>query len=109
MSRDLEGQGAVERWLVELGRHWEIEFPPHEVEARRLALGRFCAMVGQTPDQLIEACMVEANGQRRVAPPAIRKYWTLIREFARQHGPDEGRFVISFFVHNGVLMQAPGA
>ena len=54
MNVELDGQATIGRWLTGLGSYWGGELPGREVEARRQALRRFCAQVGETPDQMIE-------------------------------------------------------
>lgn len=72
-------------------------------------LGRFCALVERTPDQMVEECLkIVQQGSFKLRGKTRRRYVERIEEFERERGGrDHGNHVRSFFIHNGVPIQPP--
>ncbi len=75
-------------------------------------LEAFCRFAGRTPDELIAECSREVEGGKRIRIKKRREYTEKIAEFQRSvdGGPRDqtraGSIVRSFFIHNGIFMQA---
>jgi hypothetical protein len=75
-------------------------------------LNRFVAFVGKDPDTIIEECTREVESGKRIRIKARREYSEKIAEFQAtvEGNPRQqskaANLVRSFFIHNGIFMQA---
>lgn len=93
-------------WRESYQRFWGESLPQEALEV----LERFCALVGQDPDSMVNACLrPQGEGSRfLLSTRARRRYIEQIDAFERQEGSRErANFVRSFFIHNGVAMNPP--
>jgi hypothetical protein len=107
----IEAYESVRTWRRDLSDQWGGD-PIAEEPEKLVALARFCELLGEDPDTIIERCfrIRKSDGERVVSAKWRAHYADKIREF-REHNPDESsqRFcanVLSFLIHNGVLVQA---
>jgi hypothetical protein len=107
----LEGYQSVRTWREDLSQQWGGD-PIAEEPGKLQALERFCAFVGEDPDAIVARCFRtrKSDGQRVISSKWRAHYAQKIREF-RDRNPDTGSQriaadVLSFLIHNGVLLQA---
>jgi hypothetical protein len=101
MNLSGHAEGAVRRWLDALD--------PGTRDSRLSVLGEFCARVGRAPDELVNDCLRRLDsGRFTLRTKARQRYISAIAEFeAAGAGRAAGNVVRSFFIHNGIPMQAP--
>ncbi len=109
MGADFAEYSTVQQWRKGLHEQWGDE---PDMAARHETLQAFCALAGKTPDELIEECTREVESGKRIRIKARREYTAKIAEFqasvegnSRQQAK-AANFVRSFFIHNGIFMQA---
>jgi hypothetical protein len=105
---DISADPAVLAWLASMTEMWGS--PPDErtAAAYLTVLGRFSDEIGQTPSEMIEACTARHEDGRPITTvKGINRYWKLIEARRAEWGQDSSRYLLSFFIHNGVLMQSP--
>ena len=109
-DRPLDSYDSVKTWRQDLSAQWGGD-PLAEDSEKLDALGRFCAFVGEDPDAIVARCfrVRKSDGERVVSVKWRAHYAEKIREFrARGSGENSPRLaadVLSFLIHNGVLMQ----
>ncbi len=107
---DILRYAAVQTWVQGLREQWGEE--PSDLETRLDLLRRFCDCVERDPDALIAECSREVEGGKRIRIKARRLYTGKIAEFQASLPGDAraqaraGNTVHSFFIHNGIFMQA---
>jgi len=106
---DIADYATVQQWRKGLREQWGDE---PDMTARVETLQRFCALAGKNPDDLIAECTREVESGKRIRLKARREYTEKIAEFqasvegnTRQQSK-AANFVRSFFIHNGIFMQA---
>jgi hypothetical protein len=109
MSTTFESSKSVHTWLT--GVHEQSGVSP-ENDARRLhVLAEFCLFVGKDPDQIIDECLRDVDGGKKIRVKGRRFYVQKITEFEQQveGTPSEKRqkanYIRSFLIHNGILLQ----
>lgn len=101
---------AIQTWLHGLTEQWGE--PPGDFDHRVALVEQFCRFVDQDPDALIAACSREVESGKRIRIKARRLYTEKIAEFQDSLEGDTrakgraGNIVRSFFIHNGIFMQA---
>jgi hypothetical protein len=105
----IEEYATAQQWLKGLEAQWG-ETP--DMSARFEMLGRFCTFAGKDPDEMVAECTREVESGKRIRIKARREYTEKIAEFqatvegsARQQSR-AANLVRSFFIHNGIFMQA---
>ncbi len=105
-----KAQTSIDTWRKGLIEQWGEA--PSDFDQRLEVVARFCQFVGQDPDMLIAACSREVESGKRIRIKERRLYTQKITEFqellagdAREKGR-AGNVVRSFFIHNGIFMQA---
>ena len=105
-----KAQSSIETWRKGLIEQWGEA--PSDFDRRVEVVARFCQFVGQEPDGLISACTREVESGKRIRIKERRLYTEKIAEFqesldgdAREKGR-AGNVIRSFFIHNGIFMQA---
>jgi hypothetical protein len=100
---------TVSQWERGLAEQWG-EQP--DMTARLATLEAFTAFAGKDPDTMIEECTREVDSGKRIRIKARREYSEKIAAFQdtvegnpRQQSK-AANFVRSFFIHNGIFMQA---
>ena len=100
---------TVQTWRSGLTEQWGEE---PDMTARVNALERFCDSVGKDPDALIAECTREVEAGKRIRIKARRQFSEQIAEFQAASGGSAreqlklGNTIRSFFIHNGIFMQA---
>ena len=101
---------AVQTWRQGLIEQWGEA--PADFDQRAATLERFCELAGRDPDAMIEECTREVESGKRIRIKARREYSEKIAGFQKTAGADArsqgraGNIVRSFFIHNGIFMQA---
>jgi len=109
-SGDLNRYSTVKTWLGGLAEQWGD--PPGDFPQRVELLQRFCAFVERDPDGIIADCSREVESGKRIRIKARRSYSEKIAEFQQSLEGDAraqaraGNIIRSFFIHNGIFMQA---
>lgn len=110
LARPIGEYATAQAWVQALREQWGEE--PSGLPERFDVLRRFCEFVDRDPDALIGECTREVEGGKRIRIKARRLYSEKIAEFqattgggTRQQGR-AGNTVRSFFIHNGIFMQA---
>ena len=109
LAKPIADYGTVQTWRSGLREQWGEE---PEMAARTSALERFCEFAGKDPDALITECTRQVESGKRIRIKARREYSEKIAEFqaASDGGARDrlklGHTIRSFFLHNGIFMQA---
>jgi hypothetical protein len=100
---------TVQQWARGLKEQWGDE---PDMTDRLETLGRFVEFTGVDPDALIAECTREVESGKRIRVKARRKYSEAIVEFQKTSEGNAraqtkaANLVRSFFIHNGIFMQA---
>jgi hypothetical protein len=115
LAKPLDRYESVATWAKGLREQWGGDPLAEEPEKLR-ALGEFCESVGMDPDQLVAFCFLRrrATGERFASVKRREQVAAKLRELRDARGlagTTAGRRlvadVLSFLIHNGVLMN-PG-
>ena len=100
---------SVRQWARGLKEQWGDE---PEMAQRHAVLQRFADFAGKDPDTMIAECTRDVDSGKRIRIKARREYSERIAAFqatvegsARQQS-NAANLVRSFFIHNGIFMQA---
>src|SRR5690349_6938780 len=104
----MEDYGSVKTWRRDLSEQWGGD-PLAEEPERLAALERFCAFVGEDPDAIVARCfrIRKSDGERVISAKWRSHYAGKVKEF-RDRNADAQRLaadVLSFLIHNGVMLQ----
>jgi hypothetical protein len=100
---------AVQTWLH--GVHEQSGVSPEHDAKRLQVLMEFCARVEKTPDQIIDECLRDVDGGKKIRVKGRRFYAEQITAFEQQAAGSIGEkrqkanYIRSFLIHNGVLLQ----
>jgi hypothetical protein len=100
---------SVRLWARGLKEQWGDE---PDMEPRYAVLQRFADFVGKDPDTMIAECSRNVEGGKRIRIKPRREYTEKIAAFQATVEGDPrqqsraANFVRSFFIHNGIFMQA---
>jgi hypothetical protein len=109
MSMNLNGYKTVQTWIA--GVHEQSDISPENDAKRLQTLAEFCTQIEKNPDQIIEECLRNVDGGKKIRGKGRRFYAEQIAAFEQEAegGPGEKRqkanYVRSFLIHNGVLLQ----
>ena len=110
LTKPVAAYAAVETWKNGLTEQWGEA--PADFDDRAALLARFCEAAERDPDGMIEDCTREVESGKRIRIKARRDYSEKIAAFqasaegdARAQGR-AGNVIRSFFIHNGIFMQA---
>jgi hypothetical protein len=104
---------AVQTWLKNV--HHQSPASTTSDEERLSALLKFCQLAEKDPDEIIEECFrapKEGDEWKHIKFKVRRKYSALIDQAQDElygggiSGRQRGSIIRSFFIHNGVFMQA---
>jgi len=110
LEKPVAGYATVQTWRKGLVDQWGEE--PADFDQRTVTLESFCEVTRRDPDEMIEDCTREVESGKRIRIKARREYSEKIAEFQKVAGTDArsqgraGNIVRSFFIHNGIFMQA---
>lgn len=102
---DISTHESVQKWFTSMEKFWEAELTDRERADRLDALGRFAQAQDSNPDAMVADVLSGDEGA--AALPRVAHYWRQIRSFGEENTRAEASLIMSFFIHNGVLMQAP--
>jgi hypothetical protein len=100
---------TVRQWARGLKEQWGEE---PDMTPRLSTLEAFCAFAGSDPDAMIAACTREVESGKRIRIKARREFTEKIAAFQAQvegnprQQAKAANFIRSFFIHNGIFMQA---
>lgn len=109
MGQEIEDYETVRQWLRGLREQWGEE---PDMTGRYETLARFVAFAGQDPDAMIAECTRAVDSGKRIRIKARKEYSAKIADFqATVEGTPRqqskaANLVRSFFIHNGIFMQA---
>jgi len=110
LTSALNDASTIRTWLHGLTEQWGE--PPVDFDERVEMLGRFCRFIERDPDRLISSCSREVESGKRIRIKERRFYTEKIAEFQESVDGDArakgraGNVIRSFFIHNGIFMQA---
>jgi hypothetical protein len=111
LDRPLREYRTVRTWEEGLRQQWGGD-PLAEDPDKLEALEAFCNFVGEDPDEIVAKCfrVRKSDGERVLSVKWRRHYADKVKEF-RALGPAtdgrrRGAAVLSFLIHNGILIQA---
>ncbi len=100
---------SVQQWAAGLREQWGEE---PDMSERHATLQRFADFTERDPDTMIKDCTREVESGKRIKIKARRQYTEAIAEFQttvegtpRQQSK-AANLIRSFFIHNGIFMQA---
>ena len=109
MAEAIADYDSVRQWARGLKEQWGDE---PEMEQRYAVLQHFADFTGKDPDTMIAECTRDVESGKRIRIKARREYTEKIAAFqsimkgnTRQQSK-AANFVRSFFIHNGIFMQA---
>ncbi|MEO8458637.1 MAG: hypothetical protein ABI559_12610 [Chloroflexota bacterium] len=109
MGEPIADYATVQQWTTGLREQWGEE---PDMADRLAMLQRFVDFAEADPDAIIAECTREVDSGKRIRIKARKKYSAAIAEFqttvegnSRQQAK-AGNLVRSFFIHNGIFMQA---
>jgi hypothetical protein len=100
---------TVQQWARGLKDQWGDE---PDMEQRYAVLQAFVELVGKDPDTIIAECCREVESGKRIRIKARREYTEQITAFQAsvEGNPRQqakaANFIRSFFIYNGIFMQA---
>lgn len=100
---------SVQQWVRGLKEQWGEE---PDMAERYQVLQRFVDFTGTDPDTMIEACTRQVESGKRIRIKGRREYSEKIAEFQAtvEGNPRQqskaANYIRSFFIHNGIFMQA---
>jgi hypothetical protein len=110
LDRSIAEYPSVKTWDEGLRQHWGGE-PLKEDPSMAKALEEFCAFVDEDPDTIVSKLfrIRKSDGERVLSVKWRQHYADKIKEFRAQvpgmEGQRRGSSVLSFMIHNGVLIQ----
>lgn len=109
MGDTIADYASVEQWAKGLREQWGEE---PDMSERHTVLQRFADFAVKDPDTMITDCTREVESGKRIKIKARRRYTEAIAAFqqtvegdARQQSK-AANLIRSFFIHNGIFMQA---
>jgi len=109
MSANFNDNKTVQTWLD--GVHEQSGVSPEADVKRVQVLEEFCTRIGKQPDEIIDDCLRDVDGGKKIRVKGRRFYADKISEFEQQAEGTSGErrqkanYVRSFLIHNGVLIQ----
>jgi len=109
LTQDISQYETVRQWARGLAEQWGEDI---DMRPRQEALVAFVSFVDKDPDTIIAECTREVESGKRIRIKARREYSAKIEEFQATVEGDARKqsktanYVRSFFIHNGIFMQA---
>ena len=109
MTKGIGDYDTVREWARGLKEQWGDD---PDMSARLETLQAFCDFAGADPDAMIAACTREVESGKRIRIKARREFTEKIAEFQAgiEGNPRQkskaANFIRSFFIYNGIFMQA---
>ena len=110
LDRPITDFPSVAAWDESLRKQWGGD-PLAEEPEKLQALESFCAFVANDPDTIVQRCfrVRKSDGARVLSNKWRTHYADQIKAFRAQggaEGPRRAAAVLSFLIHNGILIQA---
>lgn len=111
LDKPVAAYRSVATWGEGLRQQWGGD-PLAEEPEKLKALEEFCAFIGEDPDAIIGRCfrVRKSDGERVVSNKWRAHYADKVKAFRTAASPPEGprraAAVLSFLIHNGILIQA---
>src|SRR3954462_12142769 len=105
MSTNFNDYKSVQTWLQ--GVHGQSGASSEADVKRVQVLTEFCARVEKQPDEIIDDCLREVDGGKKIRAKGRRFYADKINEFEQQAEGTSGErrqkanYIRSFLIHNG--------
>ena len=109
MSTKFDEHKTVQTWIA--GVHEQSGVSPENDAKRLQVLAEFCTRIAKDPDQIIDECLRDVEGGKKIRVKGRRFYAEQIAEFEQQAAGSLGEkrqkanYIRSFLIHNGVLLQ----
>jgi hypothetical protein len=109
MSTSINEYKTVQTWMA--GVREQSGVSPENDAKRLRILVEFCTRLEKNPDQIIDECLRDVDGGRKIRVKGRRFYAEQIAAFEQEAegSPGEKRqqanYIRSFLIHNGVLLQ----
>lgn len=109
MSTNFNDSKTVQTWIA--GVHEQSGVSPENDAKRLQVLAEFCALIAKEPDQIIDECLRDVEGGKKIRVKGRRFYAEKIAEFEQRGEGTAGEkrqkanYIRSFLIHNGVLIQ----
>jgi hypothetical protein len=109
MMSNLDQYKTVQTWIA--GIHEQSRASPENDVKRLQILAEFCTLVERDPDQIIDECLRDVEGGKKIRVKGRRFYAETVTEFEQQAEGSMGEkrqkanYIRSFLIHNGVLLQ----
>ncbi len=106
---DFDQCPQVRRWLRGSG----YDSQPRERAAVLTSLRGFCDFTGQTPEELVAACLRSTSHGTAISAKGRRAMQAMIESYVASRGLQGreavvvGNHVRGFLIHNGVFLQGP--
>ena len=109
LEKPIKEYETVKAWDEGLKKQWGGD-PLAEEPEMVDALEKFCEFVGEDPDTITGKLfrIRKADGERVLSVKWRTHYADKVKEFRARGGPEDARAgssVLSFMIHNGVLIQ----
>jgi hypothetical protein len=108
LQHSVEEYQTVKTWRRDLATQWGGD-PIGEGPEKLRALETFCEFTGDDPDTIIQRCfrVRKSDGERVISVKWRAHYAQKIKEFRDRDSElrSFGRDVLSFMIHNGVMVQ----
>jgi hypothetical protein len=110
LDRPITEFPSVKTWDEGLRKHWGGE-PLKEDPSMTKTLEEFCAFVDEDPDTIVSKLfrIRKSDGERVLSVKWRKHYADKVKEFRAKapgiEGQRRGSSVLSFMIHNGVLIQ----
>jgi len=110
LDRPIHEYPSIQTWIQGLTEQWGE--PPSDLDDRLRVVESFCRFVDGEPDRLITESSRDVESGKRIRIKVRRHYSERIAEFQSTLAGDArtkaraANIVRSFFIHNGIFMQA---
>ena len=109
LEKPLNDYDSVKAWGEGLKKQWGDDLLAEEPDMLE-ALAQFCEFVAEDPDTITGKLfrIRKADGERVLSVKWRSHYADKVKEFRARGGPTaarDGASVLSFMIHNGVLIQ----
>jgi hypothetical protein len=103
---DLEAYETVQTWFNGWREQWGEDISPADRSEKLRPLLTMARELEKTPDEMVKQCTLVKDGARRISVKGRRFYWERIKEVQDSGDRKAANSLRSFFIHNGIMMQA---
>lgn len=105
-TEELEDFETVRTWFAGWEEQWGSPLSAQERTDKLRPLLRLSQGVEKNPDEMIRQCTLVKDGVRKISIKGRRFYWEQIRTVEEEGDRKSANYLRSFFIHNGIMMQA---